>query len=151
MPRNFHSLFLALLSAFSLSIPTTTKAVEDAPVDFARDIRPLLSDTCYHCHGPDKENQQADLRLDLKASLYQVHEGIALVVPGDPAKSLLFQRITAQDPAERMPPEEAPLTLSEAQIQLIKAWIEQGAVWKDHWAFIPPQKKAPLKKKLLFF
>ena len=142
MPCNFHSLFLALLSAFSLSIPTTTKAVEDAPVDFARDIRPLLSDTCYHCHGPDKENQQADLRLDLKASLYQVHEGIALVVPGDPAKSLLFQRITAQDPAERMPPEEAPLTLSEAQIQLIKAWIEQGAVWKDHWAFEPPVKPA---------
>ena len=142
MPRNSPALFLALLSAFSLSIPVTAKAVEAASVDFARDIRPLLSDTCYHCHGPDKENQQAGLRLDLKTSLYQVHEGMALVVPGDTAKSLLFQRITAADPAERMPPEEAQLTLSETQIQLIKTWIEQGAVWKDHWAFESPVKSA---------
>ena len=142
MPRNSPALFLALLLAFSLSIPVTAKAVEAASVDFARDIRPLLSDTCYHCHGPDKENQQAGLRLDLKTSLYQVHEGIALVVPGNTAKSLLFQRITAADPAERMPPEDAQLTLSETQIQLIKTWIEQGAVWKDHWAFESPVKSA---------
>ena len=142
MPRNLPALLLALLLAFSLSIPVTAKAVEAAPVDFARDIRPLLSDTCYHCHGPDKENQQAGLRLDLKTSLYQVHEGIALVVPGNTAKSLLFQRITAADPAERMPPEDAQLTLSETQIQLIKTWIEQGAVWKDHWAFESPVKSA---------
>lgn len=114
--------------------------VTSSTVDFARDIRPLLSDTCYHCHGPDKENQQADLRLDLKSSLYQVHDGVALVVPGKTSQSLMFQRLTAKDPAERMPPEDAEVKLSETQIQLIKTWIEEGAVWKDHWAFEPPVK-----------
>tara|TARA_Y100001960_G_C14780803_1_gene886559 strand:+ start:948 stop:4142 length:3195 start_codon:yes stop_codon:yes gene_type:complete len=121
----------------------TSTAAPPATVDFARDIRPLLSDTCYHCHGPDQENQQADLRLDLKQSLYREHDGQALVVPGDPENSLLYLRITAEDPAEAMPPEDAQVKLTASQKQLIETWIKEGAVWKDHWAFEPPVK-APL-------
>lgn len=137
MPR-----ILPALPFFTLflmqAVPTAVCSAQT--VDFARDVRPLLSDTCYHCHGPDKENQQAELRLDLRSSLYQVHDGVALVVPGNTAKSLLFQRITAKDPTERMPPEDAQVKLSDTQIELIRTWIEEGAVWKDHWAFEDPVK-----------
>ena len=122
IPRIPAALFLvALLFTEVLcnqSLFAATWPQESATVDFARDIRPLLSDTCYHCHGPDQENQQADLRLDLKESLYQVHDGMALVVPGKVDQSLLFQRITAKDPADRMPPEEAQVKLSETQIHM---------------------------------
>ena len=137
MPR-----ILPALPFFTLVLFQTVSATfcPAQTVDFARDVRPILSDTCYHCHGPDKENQQAELRLDLKSSLYQVHDGVALVVPGNTAKSLLFQRITAKDPAERMPPEDSQVKLSDAQIDLIRTWIEEGAIWKDHWAFEDPVK-----------
>ena len=137
MPRILPALPFFTLVLFQTVSATVCPA---QTVDFARDLRPILSDTCYHCHGPDKENQQAELRLDLKSSLYQVHDGVALVVPGNTAKSLLFQRITAKDPAERMPPEDAQVKLSDAQIELIRTWIEEGAVWKDHWAFEAPVK-----------
>ena len=135
MSRNVIPLLLQpLLFLGSLSV----LAAPPATVDFARDIRPILSDTCYHCHGPDQENQQADLRLDLKQSLYQKHDGQVLVLPGDAKNSLLYQRITATDPAVAMPPEEAQVRLSSEQKELIKTWIEEGAVWKDHWAFEAP-------------
>lgn len=135
MSRNVIPLLLQpLLFLGSLSV----LAAPPATVDFARDIRPILSDTCYHCHGPDQDNQQADLRLDLKQSLYQKHDGQVLVLPGDAKKSLLYQRITATDPAVAMPPEEAQVRLSSEQKELIKTWIEEGAVWKDHWAFEAP-------------
>ena len=137
MPRILPALPFFTLVLFQTVSATVCPA---QTVDFARDLRPILSDTCYHCHGPDKENQQAELRLDLKSSLYQVHDGVALVVPGNTAKSLLFQRITAKDPAERMPPEDAQVKLSDSQIELIRTWIEEGAVWKDHWAFEAPVK-----------
>ncbi len=100
-------------------------------IDYDRDIRPIFSDTCFTCHGPDDAQRKADLRLDSR-------EGVASqVVAGQPKKSELFRRITSHDSDERMPPPKAKRSLSAAQIAKIRAWIEQGAVWKGHWAFEP--------------
>ncbi len=113
-------------------------------VDFNRDIRPLLSNTCYQCHGPDDKAREAGLRFDeQKNALAVLESGGRAIVPGDKKQSLLFQRITATDPAERMPPEDSGKKLSAKDIDLIGRWIEQGAEWRGHWAFIPPQEPKP--------
>jgi hypothetical protein len=112
-----------------------------APVEFNRDVRPILSDTCYACHGPDKAKRKANLRLDIE-------DGAARVLkPGDPAGSELYRRLTAPDPAERMPPAKSGRTITPAQIATLKKWIEQGAKWQKHWSFLPPVRPPlpPLK------
>jgi Protein of unknown function (DUF1553)/Protein of unknown function (DUF1549)/Planctomycete cytochrome C/Concanavalin A-like lectin/glucanases superfamily len=102
------------------------------PADFNRDVRPILADTCFQCHGPDKAKRKADLRLDTE-------EGAAKVLtPGDPAKSELFRRITAHDDKERMPPAKSGRTLTSEQIDTLKRWIAEGAKWQKHWSFLPP-------------
>ncbi len=115
-----------------------------AAVEFARDIRPILSDNCFACHGPDAKHRKADLRLDTEAGLLAVRPGDsprpAAVVPGKPDQSLLFQRITHADPDKRMPHKSSGKKLSPAQIGLIKRWIEEGATWQGHWAFITPTR-----------
>ena len=98
-------------------------------VDFDRDIRPILSDRCYVCHGPDSGTREAELRLDLKEAAFDV------IVPGEPAASELVSRILSDDAEEMMPPPESNLSVSDEEKQLISNWIAQGAVWKKHWAF----------------
>jgi len=113
-----------------------------AEVDFNFHIRPLLSDRCYSCHGPDEGSREAGLRLDLEEAAFatlQESKGHAFV-KGKLAKSAAWQRIIADDPAFQMPPPESHLSLSPYEKALIARWIEQGASWKKHWAFIPPKK-----------
>jgi len=111
-------------------------------VDFNRDIRPILSNYCYLCHGPDVTHRQAGLRLDNREdALKELESGGRAVVPGDTAKSLLVARITAQDPDERMPPAGSK-TLQPEQVRLLVAWVSQGAPWKPHWSFVSPTRPA---------
>ncbi|MDB5334004.1 MAG: Protein of unknown function (DUF1553)/Protein of unknown function (DUF1549)/Planctomycete, partial [Phycisphaerales bacterium] len=118
----------------------------DAPlpavVDFNRDIRPIFSDNCYACHGPDKNKRKADLRLDTQAGIFSKIEARTTVAPGKVGESELFRRITAEDPKERMPDPKSNKRLSNREIALVKLWIEQGAPWKGHWAYLPPVKPA---------
>ncbi len=115
-------------------------ASEDSRVDFQRQIRPLLSDTCFQCHGPDAKTRVAGLRLDLRDALFQSLASGIPIVPGDPERSLLYQRITHEDATRRMPPKYSHKELSAKQIDLIRRWIQQGAVWQQHWSFIPPKR-----------
>lgn len=111
-------------------------------VDFNFDIRPILSDKCFKCHGPDANKRKADLRLDTEAGAFAALKDDAsqfVIVPGDLEHSVLYDRITTADTSELMPPPEANLALSEQEIKLIRRWIEQGAAYKPHWAFIPPE------------
>ena len=115
----------------------------ETKVDFDRDIRPILSNNCYKCHGPDPAHREAGLRLDEKeGALKKLDSGEAAVVPGDRAKSALWQRITVKDD-ERMPPPGSDKSLTAKQIELLGLWIDQGASWKQHWAFVSPQRPSP--------
>ena len=117
--------------------PLDGKPRDSKPVDFTRDIRPLLSNSCFACHGPDETNQESDLRLDLRENAVDETEAI---VPGDADASELFARITSSDPDERMPPSGSSRpALSAEQIDLIRRWIDQGAEFADHWAYEKPK------------
>lgn len=108
-------------------------------------IRPILSDKCFTCHGPDANKRKAGLRLDRQEDAYkalQENPDFHAVVPGEPDKSMAFLRITATDTSQLMPPPTSNLSLSPWQIALIERWIEQGAKYEKHWAFIPPVKNA---------
>jgi hypothetical protein len=107
-------------------------------VNFHRDIRPILSDACFGCHGPDANKRKADLRLDTKDDAFADRGGYSLLVPGNPQQSVLHQRITSQDSKKHMPPPKSAKKLSAGQIDLIRRWIEEGAKWPKHWAFEPP-------------
>jgi hypothetical protein len=111
-------------------------------IDFNRDIRPILSENCYFCHGPDKNKRKADLRLDTKGGLFDEIDDVRPVVPGKPAESDLLRRITTQDEEDHMPPAKSNKSLSAKQVALIKRWIEEGAEYKGHWAYIKPVKVA---------
>ncbi len=106
-------------------------------VDFQREVRPILSDACFHCHGPDKSSRMAGLRLDTKEGAFA-----KVVVPGAPLESKLYQRVAHEKSAMRMPPAASHKVLSEVQKATLKIWIEQGAPWKEHWAFVAPEKAA---------
>ena len=105
-------------------------------IDFNRDIRPLLADKCFHCHGPDPETREADLRLDLKQAAASVIE------VGDSKNSQLFRRIVSNDDAEVMPPPDSGKQLTVDEIARLKLWIDQGAKWAQHWSFERPVKVA---------
>jgi hypothetical protein len=105
-------------------------------VDFDRDIRPILSNTCYTCHGPDANKRATELRFDVEASVFGDHDE-PVVVRGRPSKSAMVARITSGDPDYRMPPIDSKQQLSEEQIELLKRWVEQGAPYTGHWSFQP--------------
>ena len=116
-------------------------AATPGTVDFNRDIQPILSENCYHCHGPDGHARKADLRLDRKEGTYGKNEdGRAIVAPGKPDDSELISRIFSTDKDEVMPSPKSNRKLTEAQKVLLKKWVEQGAPWAEHWAFIAPKK-----------
>lgn len=114
-------------------------------VDFARDVRPILSNNCFLCHGPDPSSREASLRLDTPEGLFHARNDKALppVVPGDRGASPLWQRITSADPDAHMPPLESGKTLTPEQLDTIGRWIDAGAAWKNHWSFEPVLNHAP--------
>lgn len=112
----------------------------EAPIDFSNDVLPILSDRCFHCHGPDEQNRQADLRLDVKDRVFSATQGQPLVVPGSPEQSELFLRVSTSDEEQRMPPRHAVRQLKAAEVEILRRWIAEGAEWEQHWAFIPPQR-----------
>ncbi|MCH8841187.1 MAG: DUF1549 domain-containing protein, partial [Planctomycetes bacterium] len=122
---------------------TASEAAQSATsVDYIRDIRPILSRSCYACHGPDEDSREAELRLDRRESvLGETASGEVVIVPGKPGKSELFQRISSEDQDERMPPFDSGKSLTPDQIALIRRWIGQGASWKEHWAFAAPRQQ----------
>src|SRR6185436_2677350 len=110
-------------------------------VDFNRDIQPILADNCYACHGPDEKQRKAGLRLDTKEGVFRVKDGKAVIVPGRSAQSELYRRIsTPDDDEDHMPPLKSKRHLSAGQIESIRHWIDEGARWASHWAFIPPTR-----------
>ncbi len=111
-------------------------------IEFNRDIRPILSDTCFLCHGPDKARRKADLRLDVESSAKAKHEDHFTIVPGKLDQSELIRRITTDDADDRMPPLDSGRQLTKQQIDLLKRWVAQGASWQAHWSFIAPQRPA---------
>ena len=109
-------------------------------VDFNRDIRPIVSDTCFKCHGPDEKQRMANLRLDETEGLFVDRGGYRIIVPGDAAQSKLYQKISATDDAVKMPPTYSGRSLTAKQIELFKEWIDQGAKWEMLWSFSPPKR-----------
>lgn len=122
--------------AASLAAEGMVVGAEAAP-SFSREVLPILSDSCFACHGPDEKARKAKLRLDTE-------EGAAAALkPGDPAGSELYRRLVAEDPDERMPPVDSHLKVTPGQVETIRRWIESGAGWGRHWAFEPLQRPLP--------
>jgi mono/diheme cytochrome c family protein len=135
---------LSALPVFLFAIGSMGSRAADAPaINFQRQIRPLLSDNCFQCHGPDPQTRMADLRLDLREGAFGTRPNGTPIVPGDTAKSLVVQRITQPDAALRMPPLASHKELTQDQIALIRTWIEQGAPWSEHWAFTELKRPEP--------
>jgi hypothetical protein len=111
-------------------------------VEFNRDIRPILSDKCFFCHGPDANHREADLRFDVEEVAKADRDGRRAIAPGQPQASELVRRITSGDESERMPPQESGKELTAEQIELLRRWIEQGAEYQAHWSYIPPRRPA---------
>ncbi|MEQ8634688.1 DUF1553 domain-containing protein [Gimesia maris] len=107
-------------------------------IDFNRDVRPILSDLCFQCHGPDSSQRKADLRLDQQAGLLGTKQVPGVVVPGKVDESELFSRLITNDPDLRMPPASSEKQITSDQIATIQQWINEEARWQKHWAFIPP-------------
>jgi len=126
------------LVGFLVLAPDSRANAEDAPVDFTRDIRPILAENCFQCHGPDPESRVTELRLDVRSSAVRDREGSQAIRPGDSAASELLKRVTSKDPDVRMPPPDSKKTLSDEQIRTLEHWIDAGAEWSTHWAFVPP-------------
>jgi hypothetical protein len=122
-------------------LPGFVRAGAPEPVDFRRDILPILSDNCFRCHGPDSRTRKADLRLDVKESALRKAEPV--IVPGKSGDSELVARITSTDAEEVMPPRKSGKTLTPHQIELLRRWIDQGASWSNHWAFEPARRPEP--------
>ncbi len=109
-------------------------------IQFNRDIRPILSNNCFVCHGPDNNLRKADLRLDQDKGLYDDREGYRIIVPGKPGTSELYERIVSEEKGRRMPPAKAKKELTKEQIELVRLWIEQGGKYEKHWSLIPPAR-----------
>src|SRR3954470_20892760 len=128
-------LIAALLSARAF-------AAEPAP-DFNRDIRPILSENCYKCHGPDEAARKGKLRLDTREGAIAVRDGTAAIVPGKTAESELLKRLESDDPEEVMPPPKSRKKVTPAQREKLRQWIAAGAPWGKHWAYVPPRAEPP--------
>ena len=138
--------FLILGIAFTsgnVDLPAQTNqlpALSEASIEFNTDVRPILATHCFPCHGPDEAKREADLRLDSFAGATADLEDYQAIKPGEPDDSELVQRIEASDPDDRMPPREFNKPLTAGQIQVLRKWIESGAKYQTHWAFVAPGK-----------
>ena len=136
------SIVLAVAAIWLAGLAAYVGAEE--PVNFSRDVLPLLSKNCFRCHGPDEEALQAGLRLDLREqAVTKLDSGSVAIVPGKPEESELVKRVATADADLRMPPLDGGRALTVAEIDLLKRWIAQDAGYQPHWSFIPPQPTAP--------
>lgn len=137
---------LAWMCLCFVVLPIASAAQDDAvsrDIAYNLDIRPILADNCYACHGPDEKSRQAALRLDTKAGAFSEPSGYPVIVPGKPAESELHLRITSNDDTYRMPPADFNKTLTLEQIEAVTQWIREGAAWEEHWAFTTPSRPTP--------
>lgn len=146
MNNRFVQLFLLLWMIWAFAASGSCVTLADSPslgspspavIEFNRDIRPILSDRCFACHGPDKNKRKADLRLDTRQGLLGTAGKPGVVVPSKPEESELWRRVTSNSADERMPPPAFAKKLSDADRQVLLRWIEQGGKWEGHWAFLP--------------
>jgi len=147
--RCFAGLLAGLIAATAVPGPARAgdaapEAAKPRPVNFAREVRPILSDNCFACHGPDDKQRKAKLRLDThEGALAKLESGDAAVVPGKLDDSALVFRIDTDDADMVMPPKATSKTLTPQQVDVLKRWIAEGAPWGEHWAFVPPEKAEP--------
>ena len=132
-------MFVLLISVFACA----QSARADDTIEFNRDVRPILAENCFDCHGFDAKTRKAELRLDTAEGAYADHDGSTAINPGDLEGSSLWERVTSDDPEVVMPPpasKKKPLT--DEQKRVLQQWIEQGAKYQNHWAFEPPTEKS---------
>ncbi len=142
---NFSPAKFAFCIASLLIVAISTAFGSDAApqaVDFNRDVRPILSNNCFHCHGPDPKDRQADLRLDVWKSVGKLHGAEAAIDTQNLAESELVKRITSEDPDVRMPPADSGKLLKPEQIKILSDWVKQGAKYETHWAYVAPKHSA---------
>ena len=140
---------LSFIKLFSLSLIFFLSAAKVfSKVSFNRDIRPIISNKCFFCHGPSEKSRKANLRLDLEDEAFREKDGIAAFVRNSLEDSEAWHRIISDDPDEVMPPPKFKKELTKAEINTIKTWIEQGAEWEGHWAFIPVKKSDEPKTEM---
>ena len=138
--RRRFSRAISVLTGLALAFP----AEAEQAIDFNREIRPILSNKCFACHGPDDGKRQAGLRLDdAKVATAALESGAIAIVPGKLENSELIQRITSTDESERMPPAESGKTLSAEEIAALREWIKQGAHYATHWSYVKPVRTVP--------
>jgi Protein of unknown function (DUF1501)/Protein of unknown function (DUF1549)/Planctomycete cytochrome C len=147
-------------SSLALSAMLSLAAEPKGPVSFNRDIRPIMSDTCFRCHGPDRNARIAGLRLDIREEAIKATKtGIIPIVPGNPEQSAVIARVFAKDPALLMPPEYAHKELTSAQKEILRRWVAEGAKYEGHWAYEPvkrpsmpeiPNAKGPIRNPIDF-
>src|SRR5580704_8917754 len=126
---------------FAFGLLCHTGAAADAPIRFNRDIRPIMSDTCFRCHGPDQRARMAGLRLDIRdEALRKTKTGATPIVPGAPDQSAIVERVFASNPAKIMPPQYAHKELTAAQKETIRRWVAEGAVYEKHWSYEPVKR-----------
>ena len=142
-------MFLSVLVCFCLAVfgLSSVSAEESEPtqatVNYNLDVRPILADNCFACHGPDAKTREADLRLDTKAGAFSEPSGYPVIVPGKPEESELYLRVASNVDNYRMPPAGFNKTLTPEQIDVITQWIREGAKWEEHWAFTTPVRPTP--------
>ncbi|MFP4339063.1 MAG: DUF1553 domain-containing protein [Cyclobacteriaceae bacterium] len=145
--NTFKWLALYLICILASSCTQTAPSSEQPErISFSYDIKPILSDRCFACHGPDANKREAELRLDTPEGAFTALKdkpGHFAIVPADPSESEIYRRVISEDPEIIMPPPESNLSLSQEEIELIRLWIEQGAEYKPHWSFIKPEKTTP--------
>lgn len=141
------TIFASVTALFLPAFSVDTLDAADAPVNFQRDIRPILSDNCFFCHGPDDSKREADLRLDTRTGLFgeltntgkgKQKKTTPPVIPGKPAGSELIQRIRSTDEYTQMPPLDSGKQLTKAEIDVLEKWVAQGAPFTEHWAYVQP-------------
>ena len=137
---------LKLLTTMVIVTAGPLSGSADDSVRYNRDVLPLLADHCFSCHGFDSAKREAGLRLDQRVgSTEKLESGARAIVPGDLKNSELWTRVTSDDPDTHMPPPETGHTLTSGQREMLRRWIEQGAEYEQHWAYIPPQQvQAPI-------
>jgi len=142
--RTLQAIVYCTALAWGLVLPALALAADQhEQVQFNRDVRPILSNNCFACHGPDEGQRQAELRLDTEAGLYARRDGYSIVAAGDSRQSELFARVSSTDADLQMPPADSGHQLTSAQIETIGRWIDQGAEFQGHWSFIKPERPPP--------